>query len=237
VVPGDVNHGEFHALVHARGRELTRAELLDLHRVWINNEILYREGLTLASQPEESANREQVITRALNAIEQKLRPITVSDHELRRWFAARREGYDQAVRYDFEDVALPGNSSEATVRALVLQLNGASPAIAHPTVRTFEARPQKSVEQSYGVDVASALANARPGTWLAISARGGWRAMRLTALTPGRRANFEAEREAIRRDFIEATIAEKRADAVRALWKNYKIEIAEPVVCLADKTE
>jgi hypothetical protein len=237
VVPGDVNHGEFHALVHARGRDLTREELLDLHRVWIDNEVLYREGLTQSPQPETGANREQVIARALNAIELKLRPIAVSDDELRRWFESRRERYDQSALYDFEDVALPGKSSEASVRTLVQQLNSGAPPNAQANVRGFKARPETAMAQSYGVDLASALAKAQPGTWLAISARDGWRAVRLTALTPGRNTNFDAEREAIRRDFIESTLADKRTDAVHALWKHYKIEIAEPIECLADKTE
>jgi len=235
VVPGDVNHEAFHALARARGRHLTREELLELHRVWIDNEILYREGLKLPSAPDQVANRERIIGRALGAIEQKLRPIAVSDDELRRWFESHRERYEQAALYDFEDVALPGKSSEATVRALVLELNrGASPNA--QATRTFKARPEAAIVQSYGVGVASALAAAQPGTWLAISARDGWRGMRLMAFTPSRRTDFDAARDAIRRDFIETAIAEKRDAAVQALWKNYKIELEEAIECAADKS-
>src|SRR6478735_12564867 len=77
LVPGDVNHEALHALAHARGRHLTREELLELHRAWIDNEVLYREGLKLLSTPAKGANREQIIARALSGLEQKLQPIAV----------------------------------------------------------------------------------------------------------------------------------------------------------------
>jgi PPIC-type PPIASE domain len=235
VVPGDVNHEAFHALQRARGRHLTREEMLQLHRVWIDNEVLYREGLKLPSRPGDSATRERVMARALSAIDEKVRPTSVSDEELRRWFDSRRDTYEQPSRLDFEYAAFSGPSNEAAVRALVEQLDSGAPLDAGASLRTFKGRPEASVVQSYGPEVAGALVRAAPGKWQALQTREGWRAMRLTALTPGRHATFDAAREAIRRDFIEAAVAEKRDAAVRALWRSYKIELEETIECLADK--
>lgn len=235
VVGGDVNHEAVHAFEKSRGRQPTREELLSLHRVWIDNEILYREGLKLPLDAGEAANREKVIFKALGVIEEKVRPTVVTDAELRSWFDNRRDKYEQPARFDFEDAALSGQSSEAAVRALVEKLNRGAPADAGASLRAFKGRPESNLLVSYGPEVAGALANAQPGKWLALRARDGWRAMRLIAMTSAAHAVFETQREAIRRDWLAATVAEKSRGAVQELWKKYKIELAPTFECHADK--
>lgn len=235
VVPGDVNHTALHDLERVRGRHLTREELLELHRVWLDNEVLYREGMNLPLDASEAANREKVISKALAAIDTRVRSAAVTDEQLRRWFEGRREHYEQPARFDFEDVALPAQSSEAAAAALVDSLNTGGAAESRASVRAFRARPESNLVQSYGPDVASALAKAPPGRWLKLRARDGWRAMRLVSFTPMSHAVFEAQREAIHKDWIEANVVVKRDAAVRELWKKYQIDFAESIECLADK--
>jgi hypothetical protein len=235
VVPGDVNHATLHDLQRVRGRHLTREELLELHRVWIDNEVLYREGLKLPLEPGEAGNREHVIFKALGALDQQMRSASVTEEELRRWFERRRERYEQPARFDFEDAALPSQSSESAVRALVDALNSGATADTRASLRTFKGRPESNLVQSFGQEVAQRLAQAPPGKWLALRARDGWRAMRLIARTPASHAVFEVEREAVRRDWIEEKASVKRSAAVQELWKKYKIEFAETIECLADE--
>jgi hypothetical protein len=214
--------------------------MLALHRVWIDNEVLYREGLKLSGETGEGAtragaNREDVIFKALGVIDRSVRPSSVQDEVLRRWFESRRDQYERPASFDFEDAALSGDSSEAAVRGLVEELNRGAPASARASVRDFRGRPESNLVHSYGPEAAQVLAKAQPGTWLAMRARDGWRAVRLIAMTPKAEAEFEAERDAIRRDWIEATVAEKRSAAVQALRKKYKIEFAEKHRCIADE--
>lgn len=235
VVPGDVNHEALHALQRARGRHLTREEMLELHRVWIEDEILYREGLKLEPSAGAATSREKVTARALGAIDQKVRATSVSDEELRLWFEGHRDAYEQPARFDFEDAATPGRSTEAAIRALVTRLNGGAPLDTGVSLRAFRGRPESNLVQSYGKEVGSALQRAELGKWLPLETRDGWRALRLIAFTPGINTSLEAARDAVRRDFIEAAVTEKRAAAVRALWKNYEIQLEETIECLADK--
>jgi len=235
VVASDVNHAAVHAFERARGRHPTRDDLLAIHRVWIDNEILYREGLKLPRAGGAAASREQVIFNALRVIDEQVTPASVTDAALRRWFESRRDKYEQPARFDFEDAALSGQSSEAAARALVERLNSGAPADARTSVRVFKGRPESNLVQSYGPQVAEALARSQPGVWHALRARDGWRAMRLVAMTATAHAAFETQREAIRRDWLDATVAHKRTEAVQALWKKYKIELAPTLECHADK--
>ena len=235
VVGGDVNHEAVHTFQRARGRHPTHAELLAIHRVWIDNEILYREGSKLPLDAATAANRENVIFQALAAINARVTPSSVTDAELQRWFESRRREYEQPARFDFEDATPPAEGAEVAVRSLAEKLNGTECKDERARVRAFQGRPESNLVQSYGAETAAALAKAQPGTWLPLRTRDGWRAMRLIALTPTLHAAFETQRDAIRRDWINATVAERRGAALQALRAEYKIEFAAPFECHADK--
>lgn len=232
VIASDVNHATVHQFVKGHGRPATREELLEIHRVWIDDEILFREGSKL---PGDTSEREKVVTRALLSIDKKLKQAPASEDELRRWFEAHRAEYEQPLRYDFEDAPLGASATEADARKLVTTLNESTPPGAPESVRSFQKRPESNLVQSYGAEVATAFAQAEAGKWLAVRARDGWRVMRMLASTPATHAVFEAQREAVRQELALATLADKRAAAVHALWNEYEIVLEEPLDCLADK--
>jgi hypothetical protein len=234
VVDGDVDHAAVHSFEKTTGRHPTREELLVLHRVWIDNEILHREGLKLATTSGDRASRERLIALALDRIDRQVRSSSVTDTDLRRWFEARRGTYDRPARIDFDEAPVLGTGSEAAVRSLVDGLNRVS-GTPVANLRTFRGRPHTSIAPSFGPDVAAAFTTAPLGKWLALPSREGWRAFRVTAKTELVRPDFEALREKLRQDLIDATAAEKRNAAVRALWKNYEITFAEKHECAADQ--
>ena len=119
---------------------------------------------------------------------------------------------------------LAGDSSEAAVRAFVAALNAGTPGDAKAGLRVFKGRPHANLVQSYGAEFAKALESRPPGEWQALRTRDGWRAMRLEAITPARPAVFEALRGVVLQDWTDATLAEQRTAAVRALAKKYKRE-------------
>jgi hypothetical protein len=233
IVPGEVNHEAVHTFERAHGRKPAREDLLAIHRVWINNEVLYREGKTLPAG--EAGTREQVIARSLRAIEEKVSPPAVTIEELRHWFESRRERFEQPARFDFEDATPPGTNSEAAVLAAVRKLNAGAPGDARASSRFFKGRPESNLVQSYGSKAAAALTQAEPGKWLALETRDGWRAMRLLALQPAIRAEFNTQHEAIRRAWSDATLADRRSAAVQALWQKYQIEFDDTFKCAADQ--
>jgi hypothetical protein len=114
------------------------------------------------------------------------------------------------------------------VRAFVAALNAGAPGDAKAGLRVFKGRPQANLVQSYGADLAKALAESPPGEWRALRTRGGWRAMRLKAATPPRPAVFEVLRGVLMHDWTDATASEQRTAAVRALTKKYRVKFEAP---------
>jgi hypothetical protein len=223
VVGADVDSEATETFKAARGREPNSEELEALHRVWLDNEVLYREGLALQVDKGDSAIRERVIFKALSVVDSNVKLPPIAESGLRTWFEAHREKYDEPARFDFEEAALSGTNSEATVREFVTALNSGTPGDAKAGLRVFKARPHENLVDAYGADFAKAFEAATPGTWQAMQTRDGWRAMRLNAATPPRPATFELVRGMVLQDWKDASASEQRTAAVRALAKKYKI--------------
>ncbi len=223
VVGAEVDQEAREVFKAARGQDPTPEQLAALRQVWLDNEVLYREGLALRVNEGDSAIRERVIFKALNVVETGVRLPPFDEKTLRDWFESRRSKYDEPVRYDFQEAVLTGENTEETVRAFVAELNGSSSGDAKAGLRIFKGRPHANLVQSYGEAFAQTLEQLPPGEWRALKTREGWRAMRLDAITPGRAASFEDLRSVVQQDWTDETMAAQRTAAVRELAKKYTI--------------
>ncbi len=211
-----------------RGREPDAAELAALRAVWLDNEVLYREGLALQVDKGDTAIRERVIFKALSVVDASVKLPPVDDKILRAWFESHRAKYDDPARYDFQEAVLAGETSEAAVRAFVAALNAGTPGDAKAGLRVFKGRPHANLAQSYGAEFAQALETAAPGEWRALRAQDGWHAVRLDAIAPPRPAAFEALRGVVLQDWTDATLSDQRSAAVKALARQYRVKNEAP---------
>lgn len=208
-----------------RGHEPSAEELAALRKVWLDNEVLYREGLALQLDKGDTAIRERVIFKALSVVDGGTKLPPVSDDVLRDWFEKHRAKYDEPARFDFQEAVLESGAAETAVRAFVEQLNAGTPGDAKAGLRVFKGRPHANLLQSYGEDFARTLEAATPGQWLALKSREGWHAVRLEATSGARPATFDALRGVVMQDWTDATLAEQRSAAVAALSRKYTIKV------------
>ena len=209
----------------ARGREPNDEELYALRRVWLDNEVLYREGLALQVDKGDSAIRERVIFKALSVVDAGTKLPPVDDKVLRDWFERNRAKYDEPARYDFQEAVLSGDDSEASLRAFAAALNTGTPGDAKAGLRVFKGRPHANLVQSYGADFARALQEGPIGQWRPLPSREGLRVMRLDGVVAAKAADFDTVRNVVMQDWTDATLAEQRSGAVRALAKKYTVKV------------
>jgi hypothetical protein len=228
IVSAAANREAIETFRAARGHAPNAEELAALRRIWLDNEVLYREGLALGVDKGDTAIRERVIFKALSVVDSNVKLPEPSNDLLRAWFESHRDKYDEPARYDFDEAALSGDDSEAAVRAFVTELNQGTPGDAKAGLRVFKSRPQANLVQSYGAELTAALDHAPLGVWQALHTRDGWRALRLNAITPAKPATFAAYRGMVRQDWTDATAAQQRTDAVRTLARKYTVRY-EPV--------
>src|SRR4051794_31582486 len=83
------------------GRGPNAEELHALRRPWLDNEVLYREGIAMQLDKGDPAIRDRVIFKVRGMIEAGLRPPTFDERTLRDWFDRNRAKYGPT---DFEKV-------------------------------------------------------------------------------------------------------------------------------------
>jgi hypothetical protein len=206
-----------------RGHAPDAAELRALRQVWLDNEVLYREGLALGLDRGDNAIRERVIFKALSMVDSGTRLPAYDEALLQQWFERNRARYDEPARYDFHEAVLAGDASEAAVLAFVEALNGGKPPDVEAGLRVFKARPQPTIVHSYGEEFANRLAGLARGQWHAMPSREGWRAIRIEAVTAAQAADFEQLRGRVLQDWTDETLAAQRSAAVKSIAARYRI--------------
>jgi len=212
----------------ARGRDPNAEELYALRKVWLDNEVLYREGVALGLDKGDSAIRERVIFKALSMVDAGVKLPPVDEATLREWFLKNRVKYDEPARFDFEEAVLVSDRSEPAARGFATSLNAGTPGETQAGLRVFTARPHDNIVQSYGPEFAAALATAPAGEWQALSSRDGPRVMRLKSMTLAKQAVFEDVAGAVMQDWTDFVMAEQRSTAVHALARKYQVKVMEP---------
>lgn len=210
----------------ARGTDPTAEQLAALRQAWLDNEVLYREGMAMRVDQGDTMIRDRIVFKALNVVESNLKLPPVDDTVLRTWFENKRANYDEPARFDFQEAVLTGDSSEAAVRAFAAELNRGAGGELKAGLRLFKSRPHTNIVQSYGADFAQALEGLPPGEWRALRTREGWRAMRLESIAAGKPASFDALRGVVLQDWTDATMSAIRTAAVRLLAKKYRVRPA-----------
>lgn len=223
MVGADVDSEARQLFKATRNREPDAQELAALRRVWLDNEVLYREGLALQVDKGDTAIRERVIFKALSVVDANVKLPKFDDPLLRDWFENHRSKYDEPPRFDFQEAVLAGDNTEANVRAFVEALNAGTPGDARAGLRVFKGRPRATLVQSYGAEFAKALESARLSEWVAQPTRDGWRAIRLESMSAAKPAAFEALRGVVLQDWTDATLSEQRSAAVAALTQKYRV--------------
>lgn len=229
VISAEVDEEARQLFKATRNRDPSAEEMAALRKVWLDNEVLYREGLALQLDKGDTAIRERVIFKALSVVDSGTKLPPATDAVLRDWFDKNRRKYDEPARFDFQEAVLDGGEGgEAAVRTFVAALNAGTPGDAKAGLRVFKGRPHVNLTQSYGEVFAKALETATPGTWLALQSQDGWRAVRLDAVSAAKPASFEALRGVVLQDWTDATLAAQRSAAVAALARKYTVKVEAP---------
>lgn len=227
VVSADVRKESAETFKSGMKRDPSPADLKILVERWVDNEVLYREGLALGLDRGDSGIRERVIFKALSLTQSGLSLPKIDRDGLRQWFDARRARYDAPARVDFMEAVVGIERSAESLKPFVAALNGRGKGAAEVEVesslRVFKDRPRGNVVQGYGEAFAAALERATPGEWQALASADGLRVVRLVQWTAAVPARFEAIEEAVYRDWKDDTMAQLTTRAVREMGKKFRV--------------
>ena len=212
------------AFVAGMKREPTAAELKVLTDRWVDNEVLFREGLALGMDRGDQAMKDRVVFKVLTATQSGLALPKIDEAGLREWFESRRDQYDLPARLSFEEAVIAvSDSTPEKLKKFVTALNGQQVPELEASLRVFKDRPRPSLDQSYGAAFADVLEKQTVGTWVVLESKEGYRAIRLTELTPGRAVSYDEMRERVYTEWKEITSSDLTKNAIREIAKKYRI--------------
>lgn len=191
---------------------------------WIDNEILYREGLQLGLDRGDSGIRDRVIFKALSVTQAGIVLPEVDEAGLKAWFESNRDRYDTPARFDFLEAAVPSDTQlEAMQRfAVALNNNKDEPGI-ESSLRVFRDRPRSNLLQSYGKDFTEAIEQLKPGQWQVLVSNDGPRVIRLETLKPGVAADFDELKVKVYQDWKDEMTSQRSKELIREMGKKYQI--------------
>lgn len=227
VVDGAVDEEARSVFRSAMSREPTPEDMKILRQRWLDNEVLYREGLALRVDQGDITIRERVICKALSLIEAKLSLPQIDEAGLRAWFERHRADYDEPQRFDFLEAVPLADATRADAAQFAAALDTDATNEGQGNLRVFKGRPRGNLVTSYGEPFAAALESAKPGRWQVLPGVDGPRVIRLDAIAPGSKVAFEAVQARVFQDWKDASMQQVRTGALRELSKKYTVRQAE----------
>ncbi len=211
----------------AMSREPTPDDMKILRQRWLDNEVLYREGLALRVDQGDITIRERVIFKALSLMEANLSLPQIDEAGLRAWFEQHRADYDEPQRFDFLEAVPLADASSADAAQFAAAFNNDATKNGQGNLRVFTGRPRGNLVASYGEPFAAALETAPPGRWQLLPGADGPRVIRLDAVAPVKPVAFDAVQARVYQDWKDASMQQVRTGALRELSKKYTVRQAE----------
>ncbi|HEY8146362.1 MAG TPA: peptidylprolyl isomerase [Kofleriaceae bacterium] len=230
VVGGDIRTSLRDGLARAAGgTPPSAAELDEAVARWVDEEVLYREGLARGLDRDDPAVRKRVAEKMAFILEQSIVVTPPTEADLRAWFESRRDTWSRPLRVDFTHVfvAETGADAERRAAALLAELEkGADPEPLGDRFsggQRYRGRKLADLAESFGPEFARQLDRQPPGTWQLRRSRHGLHLVRLDRVEPARSADFASARLDVEKEWVDARRAEELAARVRSLRARWPV--------------
>lgn len=207
----------------------TAAELERLVQGFIDEEVLYREGLARGLAEGDPRVRERVATQMAYVLDSRITTPEPSEAELRAWFEAHADRYARPERVDLTLVFVDGTDEAAEARArelLRLLDGGADPNGLGDTFaggRRLRGRRLVELGERFGPAFTAGLADQPPGTWALRRSPFGLHLVRVDRWASGDAPDFEAARDEARHDWLQDQRSQALEQAKQALRDRWEI--------------
>ena len=211
----------------------TPDELGDLIDRWVDQEVLYREGVRRGFAQGDPQIRDRVAGQMKYALENGATVPEPTDAELRAWFVAHGAALQRPDRIDFTQVFVDGDDDAATARAkalLVLLEDGAQPGGLGDTFaggRRFRGRKLADLGERFGTAFATGLDTEPLETWTLRRSSFGLHLVRVDRAVAGSAPTFDSVRAEVVHGWREQQRAQRLAEATLALRNRWNV-VREP---------
>ena len=222
-------------------RPATQAELRQSIDAWVEDELLYREGLSAGLDREDEVVRRRVANR-MASLNEGMAAAVPQEAELQAWLRTHPGAYRIAPRYSLQQVYFDPRRRGARLQAdidaartLLSRDDSASPGDVTLLPGHVDTMSAEDLATLFGSAFVHALDRAPLGEWRPIASTFGTHLVRLEARTPARVPPLADVREAVERDWLRDRTQRADRAYLAALRKHYTIEMdADLAQAIAD---
>jgi hypothetical protein len=199
----------------------------DEKKRWIDEEVLYREGLARGLEKDDPKIKQRVAGNMQRVLEGQIVLPKATDAELRAFFAANEARWAKSELYDFTNVFVADGDQKRAGELLAQLSGGADPNGMGDTFsggRRYRKRALADLGESFGPEFVAGMADQKPGTWAIRKSRHGLHVIRVDAKTPAEAASFDAMRGEIEMAYDEKRKNERLAASIADLRRKYAVE-------------
>jgi hypothetical protein len=206
-----------------RGRSPTEEEIEQMLVTWTQNEIMYREALTMGLDRGDEMIRSRMILKLRDIVFNNIIIDFPPDEELRAWFEEHRAAYDRPELIDFEQFPVQDIGQEEA-RALAAELGSQDhPAEYDRVFRSYDTRIPDNLFSVFEKDDARAILDAPSGQWVAARSDYGLHLARITDRSAAQPVTFEEARALVKEDWYAQERERQIADALGEIVAEYQI--------------
>ena len=212
-------------------RPPSESELQGAINDYIREEVLYRTGLSLGLDKNDTIVRRRIRQKMDFFLEDTVG--TPDGTELRAFFNAHADKFQVEPRISFRQVFLSSKRShpKADAEALLPQLVASGPnvqASGDPLLlpESFGLTPLSQIDAQFGEGFASELSQVSPGHWAGpLKSAYGFHLVLVTVTVPSQLPPFEKVRDAVQREWFATRRATVLDDQYRKLQANYHVRV------------
>ena len=210
-----------------QGREPSPSEMKNLIIKWAENEILYREALTMELDQGDEMIRSRMILKLRDILFNNAIVENPTDGELEEFFEFNRAQYDVPERFDIEQFGADDLADLTAAQALAQQLGTSEPVpeAYQQSLRSYQQRPASNLGTLFGAEMQQQLLQAPEGQWLALQQGQRLRLVRITQRHPAEAVELSTVKSAVTRDWKKFRYDIQLADQTKAIADRYSIEM------------
>lgn len=199
----------------------------DDRKKWIDEEVLYREGLTRGLEKDDPKIKQRIASNMQRVLEGSIVLPDATDAELRAFFDANKERWAKSELYDFTNVYVADSDQKRAGDLLAQLAGGADPNGLGDTFsggRRYRRRALADLSEAFGPEFVGGFAEQKPGAWAIHRSRHGLHVIRVDHKTPAEPPSFDAARGEVKMAFDEKRKNERLGAAIAELRKKYAVE-------------
>lgn len=200
---------------------------------WVDQEILFREALSLGLHRSDEIVRRRLI-QVMGFLLEDLAPVPQPDEEtLRGWYQDHQNEYRSQERVSFQQVFFSGPDALERARAGMAALQGGTEwnGLGDPFIngRSFKAQTRARVAATFGEDFADSLWTLPEDEWGGpFRSTYGLHLVRITERQPGSMLPFEAVRDQVEESWEDTARKRANAAARERLRERYTVQRQSP---------